>query len=122
MNSPSLAEEFLIENQLVERRSPQRRRLLGCLACQWSKSTANSLPKAYGYAIWTCQGLSGGLLYPSLEGLEEVGVATSEVHAPTKDGVPSRRYYSPAENELGQGFAAALEADIPLICPTRTGS
>lgn len=114
-NHESLGQEFLVENNLIVRRSSQRAQLLACLACRWSKSPED--PQAYGYQIIQCAGMKGGVVYPLLARLEEAGVtkSTLEDHqVAINDKRPPRKFIAPVDTELGRGFRASLED--PDIC------
>jgi hypothetical protein len=116
--SESSGEDFLKEHGLIQRSSLQRRQLLGCLGCRWSRQCAESnAPEAYGYQIMKCTGLKSGVVFPLLQSLENAGIVESswEQIDPNTVGRPPRRLFSPAETEVGQEFAATLAP--PTECP-----
>lgn len=112
LNIYNPAEEFLYEQGLIERRSVQRRALLGCIGCRWLKSAEiGEDAKFYGYEIIGCTLVKPGVAYPILNKLAEIGVLVREredINA-SAGGRPPRIFYYPAASELGEAFRNALE-------------
>ncbi|HSX43941.1 MAG TPA: hypothetical protein VLE69_01415 [Candidatus Saccharimonadales bacterium] len=117
-DSENAGEEFLKDSGLIARRSASQRQVLACFACRWHHTeTAGETPVAYGYEVIKCSGILAGTLYPILARLEESGVVVSENEAinPAFEGRPGRRYYSPAQTDVGTEFKNALP--VPEDCP-----
>lgn len=116
-------EEALIALGVIQRRSPQKRIVLGCLACRWAESREGSdqVPVAYGYQIVKCSGLPAGTVYPILHQLEEGGAITSAMESinPNFRGRNPRRLIHPAESEISRSFLEA--AVVPDVCPLSSG-
>ena len=111
-------EETLIALGVIQRRSPQRRVILGCLACRWvaSGQSDEQRPVAYGYQIMKCSGLPSGTVYPILQQLEEGGATatTRENVNPNFEGRNPRRLIQPAESEVGRSLLET--ATVPDVC------
>jgi hypothetical protein len=108
--SRSEAEEYLLEQGAITKRSQQRRELLGCLACQWQRSLTvdnDEVPRAHGYQVTKCTGGPAGTVYPSLKRLENAGALTSHIEDMDRSSAKGspRTYYTPADTELGLGLA-----------------
>lgn len=111
------AEEFLYEKGLIERRSVQRRALLGCIGCRWIKSAEQGEDaKFYGYEVVRCTRIKPGVAYVILNNLAESGVMVREREniSSSAAGRPPRIYYYPADSELGEAFWDKLEK--PEVC------
>jgi hypothetical protein len=108
------AENFLIEQGIVRKPSHQRREALGCIACRWNDTPADSDPKVYGYQIMKCRGIQSGTLYPMLKAMANGGLIDPHdviIDKPKQGrlGGPVRKIYTPADTELGTAFRATLE-------------
>ncbi len=121
INFESPSEELLIEEGLINRRSVQRRAIIGCTGCRWLKAEQQGQePSFYGYELMKCTRIKGGTIYPILHRLANVGVIIAEqedINAHI-EGRPPRALYYPADSELGIAFYERLE--IPEICPLET--
>lgn len=115
--SESAGEDFLKERGLIVRATAQRRKLLGCMSCQWSKKIADGdKPELYTGPIIECADLVPATAYQLLCKLEDVGVVEShwenkEETRPDAIG-PPRRLYRPANSSLGIDFAASLGVHV----------
>lgn len=119
----SAGQEFLFENDLIKRRSPQRAKALACLACRWAKSEENNTPpRTYGYEIVRCTGFKSGALHPILKHLEAVGVVQAEYENPDElEAVrPRRKYLTPVQTELGEEFKELIEAPEQCLLEQHT--
>ena len=117
LNIENPAEEFLYEQGLIDRRSMQRRALLGCVGCRWLKATEQGQDaKFYGFEVIRCTRVKSGIIYPILSRLTEIGVIVREREDvnPSAEGRPPRIFYYPADSELGEAFLHKLE--LPQEC------
>lgn len=117
LNVEHPAEEFLYEQGLAERRSVQRRALLGCIGCRWLKGAEQDEGnKFYGLELIRCTRIAPGVAYPILNKLADSGVMVREREAvnPLALHLPPRILYYPADSELGEAFYSKLE--LPQEC------
>jgi hypothetical protein len=117
---PGSAEEFLLEEGIVEHPSSLRQEVIGCIGCLWIKDEekGNNLPRFHELQIVRCTGLSSDTVHSLLSQLEQGRVIVAEQPgtstAETQD--PPRQYYRPDQSsEVGQEFLARLR--IPEECP-----
>ena len=111
------AEELLVREHLIVKRSPQRQQVLGCIACRWKTAAERGdEPVTYGREIVECTSIASGTVHPLLSRLERAGALVSrrEEGDPTTLGRPLRREYVPSDSALGTAFHEALVA--PDIC------
>jgi hypothetical protein len=121
LNVDHPAEELLCAEKLIERRSVQRRAILGCIGCRWLKAAeAGEDARVYGLEIVRCTGIKSGVAYPLLKALSETGVMIGEREDINLqyEGRPPRKYYYPTDSELGEAFWNSLE--IPAVCDFET--
>jgi hypothetical protein len=117
LNEHSPAEDLLVEEAVVGRRSVQRRAVIGCIGCRWlTREGAGQDPIFYGYEISKCTGIGTGTLYPILSQLEEAGLidGVPELIDPAEAGRPARVNYWPGASELSEEFQLRLR--IPPYC------
>ena len=116
-NAEHPAEEFLRSQGLIERRTIQRRALLGCVGCRWLKAIQKGEdPTFYGREVMRCTDLVGSIVYPTLDKLAGSGVMVRDRESlnPLADNLPPRVLYRPAASELGEAFLNSLQ--VPTEC------
>lgn len=111
------AEAFLRRMGLLRRRSVQRSVILGCIGCRWlRRAERGEEVNTYGLELARCTGIATGVVYPILSWLVESEVLHRQREAanPTRENLPQRVLYTPADTELGRAFYAELQA--PSTC------
>ena len=117
-NFESLAEELLVEEGIIKRRSLQRRAVIGCIGCRWlGAEQSGTEPELYIYQISKCTGLSRATVHTIIEPLVDTGIIATERERVTADipTNPPRKYLYPTDSELGGAFWERLE--LPETCP-----
>ena len=111
------AEDFLVEQGHIGRRTIQRRKVLGCVGCHLLQTAQDGGDAVvYGYAVAQCTGLGSPTVLRSLNELAQAGVMEREREAvnPTSENLPPRMLYRPADTALGEEFVGKLH--IPAEC------
>lgn len=107
MSEISSAEDYLIKEGLVEKPSPTREAILGCLGCIWAqREQLGQSPVATVSEIKSCSGIANSSIAYVLSRLQSTETLSTQVK-PAEKTTPSLLYL-PGDNRHGQWLRAIL--------------